>query len=119
MADGCDGRPLDRVLMSNLRIWIGTSSAIICSLGFAVLTLAQQAANQPANGEAIFNARCKSCHDPAVERAPGRLELAVRPRTDIVTALVTGVMAPMAQGLSRPEIEAVALFLTGQQLGPA
>src|ERR1700675_3874803 len=119
MADGCDRRPLDWVLMSNIRIWIGASAAIICSLGPAVLTPAQQTATPPANGEEIFVARCKSCHDPAVERAPGRLELAFRPRADIVTSLATGVMAPMAQGLSRPEIEAVALYLApSPQFGP-
>jgi polyvinyl alcohol dehydrogenase (cytochrome) len=49
-----------------------------------------------------------------------RAELAFRAPADIVTALTTGVMAPMAKGLSRPEIEAVALFLApGQQLGSA
>jgi polyvinyl alcohol dehydrogenase (cytochrome) len=120
MADGCDRRPLDWLLMSNIRIWIGAGAAIICSLGLAVLALAQQTPTQPANGEEIFVARCKSCHDPAVERAPGRLDLAFRPRADIVTAMATGVMAPMAQGLSRAEIEAVALYLApGPQLGPA
>jgi polyvinyl alcohol dehydrogenase (cytochrome) len=106
--------------MSNIRIRIGAGAALVCTLGLAVLALAQQSATPPANGEEIFVARCKSCHDPAVERAPGRLELAFRPRADIVTALATGVMAPMAQGLSRAEIEAVALYLApGPQLGPA
>ena len=106
--------------MSNPRIWIGASTALFCSLGVAVLTLAQQAPDPPVNGEAIFIARCKSCHEPAVERAPGRLELAFRPRADIVTAMTTGVMAPMVQGLSRAEIDAVALYLApGPQLGPA
>jgi polyvinyl alcohol dehydrogenase (cytochrome) len=104
--------------MNNVRIWIGAGAAMTCTLTFAALSLAQPAA--PVSGESVFNARCKSCHDPAVERAPGRLELAFRPRADIVTALTTGVMAPMAQGLSRAEIEAVALFLAPTpQLGPA
>jgi polyvinyl alcohol dehydrogenase (cytochrome) len=103
--------------MSNGRIWIG-ASAISLMLGAAAPTLAQESATQPANGESVFNTRCKSCHEPAVERAPTRAELAFRSPGDIVTALTTGVMAPMAKGLSRPEIEAVALFLApGQQLG--
>jgi polyvinyl alcohol dehydrogenase (cytochrome) len=105
--------------MNKNRLIVGASAAITCSLAFAAITLAQQAA-PPVSGEAVFNARCKSCHDPAVERAPGRMELAFRPRADIVTALTTGVMAPMAQGLSRADIEAVALFLApSQQVGPA
>jgi polyvinyl alcohol dehydrogenase (cytochrome) len=107
-------------MSSNGRLWIGASPAITCAWALATITLAQQAAAQPASGEAIFNARCKSCHEPPVERAPGRTELAFRPRKDIVAALSTGVMVPMAQGLSRPEIEAIALFLApGPQLGSA
>jgi polyvinyl alcohol dehydrogenase (cytochrome) len=106
--------------MSNVRTWIGVGAAITCTLAFAAISLAQQAGAQPATGEAVFNTRCKMCHEPAVERAPGRMELAYRPRKDIVAALTTGVMAPMAQGLSRPEIEAVALFLApGPQLASA
>jgi len=120
MADGCGGGPLDRIFVSHVRLWIAASTAIICSLSLAALTLAQQAATQAANGEEIFNARCKTCHDPAVERAPSRLQLAFRPRADIITSLTSGVMAPMAQGLARAEIEAVALYLApGQQSGPA
>jgi polyvinyl alcohol dehydrogenase (cytochrome) len=102
--------------MSNNRKWIGACIATL-ALGLGALGIAQESA-QPANGEAVFNARCKTCHEPAVERAPTRAELAFRAPADIVTALTTGVMAPMAKGLSRPEIEAVALFLApGQQLG--
>jgi polyvinyl alcohol dehydrogenase (cytochrome) len=120
MADGCHRGPLDWLFVSGIRLYIAASAAITCSLGLAAFSLAQQAATAAANGEAIFVARCKSCHDPAVERAPGRLELAFRPRADIVAALATGVMAPMAQGLSRAEIEALAVYLApGRQLGPA
>ena len=55
-----------------------------------------------------------------MERAPTRMELASRAPADVVTALTTGVMAPMASGLSRPEIVAVALFLApGRQSGTA
>jgi polyvinyl alcohol dehydrogenase (cytochrome) len=104
--------------MSNGRIFIG-ASAIMFMLGVGALA-AQESATKAENGEAVFNARCKSCHEPAMERAPTRAELAFRSPADIVAALTTGVMAPMAKGLSRPEIDAVALFLApGQQLGAA
>jgi polyvinyl alcohol dehydrogenase (cytochrome) len=103
--------------MNHLRNWVGAAATITLSTSAALLCLAQTA---PMSGEDVFNARCKSCHEPAVERAPGRVELAFRSRADIITALTTGVMAPMAQGLSRPQIAAVALFLApGPQLGPA
>src|SRR5580658_8814923 len=104
--------------MGNNRIWIG-GGVLTFALGFGMTGLAQDAAQRP-GGEAVFNARCKACHEPAVERAPTRTELAFRAPADIVTALTTGVMAPMAKGMSRLEIEAVALYLApGQQLGSA
>jgi polyvinyl alcohol dehydrogenase (cytochrome) len=104
--------------MSNGRIFIG-ASALLFILGAGALT-AQESATKAENGEAVFNTRCKSCHEPAMERAPTRAELAFRSPADIVAALTTGVMVPMAKGLSRPEIDAVALFLApGQQLGAA
>lgn len=102
--------------MSNYRVWIGAG---VITLALGAPGLAQEAAQRP-SGEAVFNSRCKTCHEPAVERAPTRAELAFRSPADIVTALTSGVMAPMAKGLSWPEIEAVALFLApGQQLGSA
>ncbi|HEY2464832.1 MAG TPA: PQQ-binding-like beta-propeller repeat protein [Steroidobacteraceae bacterium] len=105
--------------MSNNRIGISAGVTLACALGLGALGSAQETA-QPPSGESVFNARCKACHEPAVERAPTRAELAFRAPADIVTALTKGVMAPMAKGLSRPEIEAVALFLApGQQLGSA
>src|SRR5579859_4424605 len=103
--------------MDNSRIYICAGFVLTCVLG--ALAAAQES-TPPVSGESVFNSRCKSCHDPAVERAPTRTELAFRSPGDIVIALTTGVMAPMGKGLSRPEIEAVALFLApGQQLGTA
>lgn len=66
----------------------------------------------PTEGETLFNAQCKSCHEPAIEHAPTRAELAIRPRQDIVAALTNGKMAPMAQGLSAAQIQAIASYLT-------
>jgi polyvinyl alcohol dehydrogenase (cytochrome) len=105
--------------MSNSRICIGASAVVTLVLGVGAL-MAQETASKAESGEAVFNSRCMSCHEPAMERAPTRAELAFRSPADIVSALTTGVMAPMAKGLSRPEIDAVALFLApGQQLGAA
>jgi polyvinyl alcohol dehydrogenase (cytochrome) len=102
--------------MSNKRIWTAAGVALTFALGLGALGAAEEAAQQP-SGAAIFESRCKTCHEPAVERAPTRAELAFRAPADIVTALTTGVMAPMAKGLARNEIEAVALFLAPGQLG--
>src|SRR3984885_12778743 len=104
--------------MNSNRIWIAAGLTTF-GLGLGAVGLAQESSQRP-SGEAVFNARCKTCHEPAVERAPTRAELAFRAPADIVTALTTGVMAPMAKGLLRPQIEEVALFLApGQQLGSA
>lgn len=66
-------------------------------------------------GEAVFQAHCKMCHEPPIERAPSRPDLAKRPRADVVTALTSGIMAPMAKGLSPGDIVAVAAYLTPGQ----
>jgi polyvinyl alcohol dehydrogenase (cytochrome) len=65
-------------------------------------------------GEALFKARCSGCHDPAVDRAPSRAALARRFPDDIVAALKTGPMVPMATGLSDLEIGAIADYLTAE-----
>jgi polyvinyl alcohol dehydrogenase (cytochrome) len=91
----------------------GTLSALLS--GLAALAWAQSVPAEPVNGEELFNLRCKSCHEPAVERAPGRVELASYARSHIVSALVTGVMSQEALGLSRAQIESVADYLTFNQ----
>ena len=104
--------------MSTIRISIPAGILLTLACGLSAPAFAQQETAQRPSGGDVFAARCKTCHEPAVERAPTRAELSFRAPADIVTALTTGVMAPMAKGLSRPEIEAVALYLApGQQLG--
>jgi polyvinyl alcohol dehydrogenase (cytochrome) len=89
------------------------SRTIIACLAGALTAFAPALRAAPAsNGSEIFEQRCKSCHDPAIERAPGKAELAARPRADIVLALTSGIMAPMAQGLSAEQIQSVAAYLT-------
>jgi len=65
-----------------------------------------------ADGGAIFDQHCKSCHEPPIEHAPSRAALAAYPRANVIAALTDGVMAPMAKGLSKDEIAAVAAYLT-------
>src|SRR5258708_10998435 len=104
--------------MSTIRISIPAGILLTLACGLSALAFAQQETAQRPSGADVFSARCKTCHEPAVERAPTRAELSFRAPADIVAALTTGVMAPMAKGLSRPEIEAVALYLAPRhQLG--
>ena len=51
----------------------------------AALWLTGPAAAQ-SNGKAVFEARCQTCHEPAVDRAPSRADLAQRPQADIATS---------------------------------
>jgi polyvinyl alcohol dehydrogenase (cytochrome) len=86
---------------------------IVAGLTAALATVSPALRAAPASsGEELFAQRCKSCHDPAIERAPGKAELAARPRADIVVSLTSGIMAPMAQGLSAEQIQSVAAYLT-------
>ena len=94
-----------------------SGGALLGALLFANTALAQSA--DLAHGEQIYTTRCKTCHEPAIERAPGRAELATRSRADIVTALTSGVMKPMATGLSDGDIQAVAAYLTAPAPAPA
>ncbi len=70
------------------------------------------AAHAQSAGGDVFAARCKSCHEPAVDRAPDRATLATMPPAAIVDTLTNGVMKPMAAGLSDDDKQAVAAFLT-------
>lgn len=71
------------------------------------------------DGEQVFKQRCQSCHDPAIERAPNKADLAGRPRAAIVNALTSGIMVPMAQGLSSVQIQAVATYLNPTEAAAA
>jgi polyvinyl alcohol dehydrogenase (cytochrome) len=88
-------------------IWIGA--------GLLAAALATSAIGQTpaaaAPGEAIYAARCKECHESGDERAPTRAQLAAKPAADILAALTTGPMAPMAEGLTPAEKQAVAVWL--------
>ena len=72
---------------------------------------ASAAAAVVAHGAGLFKARCASCHDPAVDRAPPKAALARRFPDDIATALKSGVMQPMAADLSDEDIHSIATYL--------
>ena len=94
---------------------LAAAAGLACALAFPLSAHAQASAT----GEAVFNARCKACHEPAIERAPDRATLATMPSGVIVEALTTGVMKSMATGLSEAERQAVAAYLTAATAAPA
>jgi polyvinyl alcohol dehydrogenase (cytochrome) len=87
-------------------------SAAAAAAAFAFATPFGAVAQEAPNGAALFDARCKMCHDPATGRAPNRTSLAAMRASDIVDVLTNGVMAPMATGLSQPDKAAIAAYLT-------
>jgi len=106
------------------KAWMA-ASLIAAAFGFMIAPVSAQTPTPPAaaaamaaapsiapNGEAIFAQHCKSCHEPPVEHAPSRATIAAYPRANVIAALTDGQMAPMAKGLSKDEIAAVAAYLT-------
>ena len=71
--------------------------AVLAAIWAAAFPLAARAQSA---GEGVFTARCKGCHEPAIDRAPSKATLAAYPAAQIVDALTNGVMKPMAAGLS-------------------
>lgn len=87
------------------------------ALSSAPVTAAEVPAH--ADGAALFEQRCKACHDPAVDRAPTRAALATMRPSHIVESMTTGVMAPMSAGLSTEDRTAIATFLTRLAAAPS
>ncbi|HEX5262071.1 MAG TPA: PQQ-binding-like beta-propeller repeat protein, partial [Phenylobacterium sp.] len=72
----------------------------------------------PISGEPIFKARCATCHEPAVDRAPTRQELGARSPEDVYDVLTTGRMKAMAEGMTPAELYGVVRFITGKSPTP-
>jgi polyvinyl alcohol dehydrogenase (cytochrome) len=90
-------------------------SSVVAAAGAALVVWTTAAAQPPVDteGQALFKARCASCHDPALDRAPSREQLGQRWPDEIARSLKNGVMAPMATGLSEAQIASIANYLTG------
>lgn len=95
---------------------VAAISALLLAGGVSGVSLAQPAPGGGAGAsEALFEARCKACHEPPVPRAPGREQLRGMPNQQIVDALTNGTMKPMAEGLTPAQISGLAAFLTGRR----
>ena len=78
---------------------------------------AVSAAQQAANGEAIYKQHCAGCHEGSVPRAPNREALRAMAPEAIDTALSSFMMRRQAAALSSAERRAVAAFLAGRPAG--
>jgi polyvinyl alcohol dehydrogenase (cytochrome) len=75
------------------------------------------AGGDPALGEGLYKAKCASCHDNPSGRIPAKAAIAQNTPTFIVSALVEGVMRPMASGMAAHEIASVAAYLSVRKDG--
>jgi polyvinyl alcohol dehydrogenase (cytochrome) len=84
----------------------------------AALTLAMplaSSAQQAPDGAALFDGRCKFCHDAGT--GPSRDALSKMTPAHIVEALTTGPMQSMAAGMSDADKQAIATYLTASASG--
>ncbi len=69
-------------------------------------------ADNAGRGQRLYALRCAACHDNASDRTPPRDVIAKNTPAFIFAALSSGVMQPMAAGLSEDEMKAIALYLS-------
>ena len=97
-----------------MKFVLGAALALVAGAAFLATAAVSQTAPDKAKGQAIFEERCKACHEPAVDRAPSREELGAKKSEDIVAALTIGPMVPMAEGLTPEDKQGVAAYLTAK-----
>lgn len=98
--------------MSRSEFSVVRALALIVALILPVRAFAVPIPEALPAGQALYDQRCKSCHEPAQGRTPGREQLAQRNPADIFVALKSGAMKAMSQGLSDTDMKDIAGYLT-------
>jgi polyvinyl alcohol dehydrogenase (cytochrome) len=93
---------------------LAASVAVITLVLIGALT--RPAATQPADGAALFDRHCSTCHNGEDVRAPSADALRGRSPRAIVDALTAGSMRYQGLALSGGERRAIAEYLTGRRL---
>lgn len=90
-------------------------------LGFAVLAAPAFAEPGPAEGAALYEAKCKMCHEPGMMNAPKIDKLATLDNDKIVQSLTTPVpmMASVVTSLTDEDKRNIAVFLTKKSMPAA
>ena len=85
--------------------------------GNGVIGMLSGEGGDPALGAKLYGERCAACHDHAVGRVPTKAAISENTRVFITTTLHSGIMQPMAQGLSPHEIASLAAHLSTRESG--
>ncbi|HEX2817126.1 MAG TPA: PQQ-binding-like beta-propeller repeat protein [Phenylobacterium sp.] len=75
------------------------------------------AGGDPVQGEKLYQQKCASCHDNPSGRIPAKETIANNTATFITQAMIEGVMAPMARGLTPHDMTSVAAYLSKRKEG--
>jgi polyvinyl alcohol dehydrogenase (cytochrome) len=102
--DGEQGEPMRK----SLKV-LAVASALALAAPLSIF--APAAAQDAGASETVFKGHCAGCHEPPIERAPSRAQIGQRFPAQIKTILTEGIMAPMATGLSKNQIQALAAYL--------
>ena len=85
--------------------------------GNGVIGMLSGEGGDPVLGGTLYQQRCASCHDHPSGRIPAKAGIAENTRAFIATTLFTGIMQPMAQGLSPHDIASIAAALSNRESG--
>jgi len=96
------------------------SALVVAGLGVGELAQAQATDEAPPPGKAVYDQFCAACHNapPAGDRAPPVASLRKMSAQTITTALTTGVMKPIGDGLDRRQLRDVVSYLAAPE-GPS
>jgi polyvinyl alcohol dehydrogenase (cytochrome) len=75
------------------------------------------AGGDPVQGEKLYQQKCASCHDNPSGRIPAKAIIANNTPTFIVQAMLEGVMASQARGLTPHDMTSVAAYLSKRKEG--
>src|SRR5262245_19163817 len=95
--------------------YLRSESSIVSSVASASQRPA--AATSPEGAE-LYKQKCAVCHDDPQDRVPPLFLIRRRSAEDVVMTLTSGSMKQQAAGVSAEQIRALAIHLTGKQLGP-
>src|SRR3954471_18244403 len=70
------------------------------------------AGGDPVQGEKLYQQKCASCHDNPTGRIPAKDVIANNTPTFIAQAMIEGVMAPQARGLTPHDMTSLAAYLS-------